>query len=735
MPTLRQLTCHVEKSPSNIALREYNTIYSDGVVSTFVGIPSAPTNFSIHLTSSGFIAEGLAMFVFIDGVAQCNRNRCDLLPPGPGVPDRDININLRVRQKEVANSDGQLAGHAWRFDKLNTAAADKVPMSSRVRKHSIGTIEVVVLRCQGVPQVGAAAAPLAQQKGKTGGKTASAENTDRITDSPAPDKAAESEKASLLGGFGGIFDGTGDWANDSKSAWGDTGPADNVWDQFQAQFEDNNDKSDKGFDGDDTTLVQLDGDSGPTGSSPQGIVINQYVNGNADAGSPLPSNVPAYRSVSAPHSLRPPNPWHIPFFAPYGYPPPYSMHDIPSFAEFEEFLAWKYGYGHANANNVFTGSKVFQKIGDGTYAAGQGQEPGWDNNSQNQNTGAGGWDNADDTANNDGWGNQSNANDRGAWGQSGGDDNKDGAWANADSKNNDNWDKHTSASRSNTGKGNDNARQSAGQDPGWNQEPPPSEKDRNSRSGDKSRRNSTKAKHEPRSSNDKPLDNPPPPAEPSSPPPAPPAPPSHHGSTSKRSAHGVPGSVLDFDPTKPYVKSYWSNWKGDMHSSRPTQEDPQPPQSNLTSRALANNASAAKTHIYPSRPASPISESVVASAKLSRQVHAGKGAPYYHSVSRPRYLDSLDSPYAVFIFKYRTNDMLEQIFGDQTKEHKFDRGRYVDRFKDSKKEDVIEELMRYKKALGVNTDSSAGSDDLEGGNEGSAVSRKTARSGRSKRND
>lgn len=64
MPTLKQLTCNVEWAGSRLSLQEYNTIYADGYVETFIAVPSTPTPFSVHLKSQGYIAPGLAMFVY-----------------------------------------------------------------------------------------------------------------------------------------------------------------------------------------------------------------------------------------------------------------------------------------------------------------------------------------------------------------------------------------------------------------------------------------------------------------------------------------------------------------------------------------------------------------------------------------------------------------------------------------------------------------------------------------------
>ena len=81
MPTLRQLQCNVEwigrfawetrnihlcvterllKGTEN-PLLEYNTIYKDGKVETYIAVPEIPTPFAVRLRSMGWIASGLAM--------------------------------------------------------------------------------------------------------------------------------------------------------------------------------------------------------------------------------------------------------------------------------------------------------------------------------------------------------------------------------------------------------------------------------------------------------------------------------------------------------------------------------------------------------------------------------------------------------------------------------------------------------------------------------------------------
>ena len=126
MPTLKQLTCTLEWTPTNTPIPEHGTAYADGYVSTYIAIPAshAPTPFSVHLISNGYIAPGLAMFVFMDGVYQCNRNRCGLAAVEEqaggerGRRRRKMEVDFRVRQKEVGRGEGEFEGRAWRFERV-----------------------------------------------------------------------------------------------------------------------------------------------------------------------------------------------------------------------------------------------------------------------------------------------------------------------------------------------------------------------------------------------------------------------------------------------------------------------------------------------------------------------------------------------------------------------------------------------------------------------------------------
>ncbi len=122
MPKLRQIECSIELGSANIKLKEYDTLYNDGYVDTFVPVPETDINFTIHIKSSGYIAPGLAFFVFMDGEYQCNRNYLNLKLPGPGVTPRGYELDVRLRQKEQQHGDETFITRDWIFTKLQKGA-------------------------------------------------------------------------------------------------------------------------------------------------------------------------------------------------------------------------------------------------------------------------------------------------------------------------------------------------------------------------------------------------------------------------------------------------------------------------------------------------------------------------------------------------------------------------------------------------------------------------------------
>jgi hypothetical protein len=125
MPSIKDLYCSIEIGRSQQVLQEHGTTYGDGFVETFVAVPTSPKPFSVHLASSAYIAEGLAMYVFIDGVYQCNRNRHCLKNSGKTgqVLDRRSLVDFRARQKEEKQKGGSMIAREWRFEKLDLGAS------------------------------------------------------------------------------------------------------------------------------------------------------------------------------------------------------------------------------------------------------------------------------------------------------------------------------------------------------------------------------------------------------------------------------------------------------------------------------------------------------------------------------------------------------------------------------------------------------------------------------------
>ena len=117
MPLLKDLACTIELSDDQQALQEFGSVYGDGVVETFISVPNKPQAFSIHLTSTRYIASGLSIFVFIDGIYQCNRNKQGLKLRDT-IDSRSL-VDFRVRQKEEKQWDGSMIARQWTFEKLD----------------------------------------------------------------------------------------------------------------------------------------------------------------------------------------------------------------------------------------------------------------------------------------------------------------------------------------------------------------------------------------------------------------------------------------------------------------------------------------------------------------------------------------------------------------------------------------------------------------------------------------
>ena len=420
-------------------------------------------------------------------------------------------------------------------------------------------------------------------------------------------------------------------------------------------------------------VLQLDGPTDRSTRLPQGIIINQYVSADADADAgPSKRDVswapnPQARPLSMPYAP----PWQQPMYGPPSYPwvPPMSLQPSPYDAnmqnEFAEYLSWKFGSNKQSSRAGANQKPTFEQVGEGTYGAAQGNKKR--SKASSKKTSNVGW--AAPADENDGWVD-------GGGNDNGGDDNWEGqdeengedeGWAReaADGQDNNDW---------NNGDNND---PNAG---GW---------DDNNNNNNASWENNVDSKG---NNNNKQVAK------------------SHvtkqaadtkaksasHAST--KSAKSEVNSMLTLDPDKPYTKAYWSNWN--QHSRSKSSLEP--------IRESPKEASAARAQRYPAPPRNNPTPSIVGRAKLSHQLAPQRGAAYQHRTGTPDYIDSFDAPYATFVFKYRSNKKLEEILGDNLKEAKIDRGAYRDRMMSAKKEDLVEEVMRLKKAHGYDTDDSVG---------------------------
>lgn len=113
MVKLNSLKCTLEVGQPPSPLSEHGTVYGDGVVETYIALPTSPGTFSIRLTAFNPLVLGLAMFVFVDGVFHCNRNYVSL------TNDIIDKVEFRVRQKEERYEINRSISREWSFEAVN----------------------------------------------------------------------------------------------------------------------------------------------------------------------------------------------------------------------------------------------------------------------------------------------------------------------------------------------------------------------------------------------------------------------------------------------------------------------------------------------------------------------------------------------------------------------------------------------------------------------------------------
>lgn len=98
-----------------------------------------------------------------------------------------------------------------------------------------------------------------------------------------------------------------------------------------------------------------------------------------------------------------------------------------------------------------------------------------------------------------------------------------------------------------------------------------------------------------------------------------------------------------------YVQPYFQTWRGNGQTpaAKPLPRQPREPYS------------------YGPAPTPHLPADRV--GNRSHGVRAGKGADYSHKVYHPKYLDTVEDPYAVFVFNYRSAEELEHMFRHDVK--------------------------------------------------------------------
>lgn len=121
------------------------------------------------------------------------------------------------------------------------------------------------------------------------------------------------------------------------------------------------------------------------------------------------------------------------------------------------------------------------------------------------------------------------------------------------------------------------------------------------------------------------------------------------GNTSNKApssrASKTPSSTSSADPYA-NVQSYFKDWRGNVPNSTKKPHLHHQPR---------------EPYAYPAGPTPHLPADQV--GDRSHGMQPGKGADYTHKTYRPQYLDTMEQPYAVFVFKYRSAEKLEEILG------------------------------------------------------------------------
>jgi len=162
---------------------------------------------------------------------------------------------------------------------------------------------------------------------------------------------------------------------------------------------------------------------------------------------------------------------------------------------------------------------------------------------------------------------------------------------------------------------------------------------------------------------------------------------SHHGSSTRSRASNRTSSTTASKTINPHaaIQPYFDV----LHPNNPK-----------TTNTTPNNHQTPlprEPYLYPPTLAPQLSSSAV--GDRSHGVRAWKGAEYSHATLRPKYLDTMDRPYAVFVFEYRSVGKLGEILGRRGEDLKGDMERVQDEVGTGvlmglSKEKLVDELIK-----------------------------------------
>ena len=92
---------------------------------------------------------------------------------------------------------------------------------------------------------------------------------------------------------------------------------------------------------------------------------------------------------------------------------------------------------------------------------------------------------------------------------------------------------------------------------------------------------------------------------------------------------------------------------------------------------------------------------------MSHQVQVGKPAVYVHKMSKPKYMDTHENPYAAFTFHYRSRAVIEKMFGVSLAETEEEER---ERLSSLSKEELIEHYLKAKASASSQKSSSTSND-------------------------